>query len=159
SGRSGRMSRRRRQASSRLGGVRSLWTEDKRTQQPETAPMLRRPLGRRWCGPYWRCAMSDNKTGSNGRVQRRSLNEEVHRLHDGLDGLAENLEGVVVSAVREAVSGVVRQAVEAAVREVLSNPALLRAAVQAPMPAPKAEAKPKSKPVREVVAEVCGEVR
>src|SRR5262249_61879659 len=101
-------------------------------------------------------AMSDNKTGSNGRVQRRSLNEEVDRLHDVLDGLAENLEGVVVSAVREAVSGVVRQAVEAAGREVLSNPALRRAAGQAPRPAPTAEAKPKSKPVRAGVAGACG---
>ena len=32
--------------------------------------------------------MSD-KTTNNGRTQRRSLNEEVERLHDVLDGLSD----------------------------------------------------------------------
>ena len=43
--------------------------------------------------------MSDKPTNKNGSVQRRSLNEEVERLHDVLDGLSENLEGAVVAAV------------------------------------------------------------
>src|SRR5262249_49020818 len=52
---------------------------------------------------------------------------------------------------------VVREAVQAAVREVLGNPALLKAAAQAQEPA--AGEKPEHKPAHQAAAEVHGEVR
>jgi hypothetical protein len=56
-------------------------------------------------------------TSANGRAQRKSLAEQIDRLDAILDGFADNLNAVVVQAVKEAVS----LAVEAALTEVLTN--------------------------------------
>jgi len=66
---------------------------------------------------------------SNGRMSRKTLSTQIDRLDGILDGLREALSQSVAMAVKEAVSSVVREAVEAAVKEVLSNPALLKAAL------------------------------
>jgi len=66
---------------------------------------------------------------NNGRLQRKSLANEIDRLDGILDGLDEALAGAVEMAVRDVTGKVVREAVEATLREVLSNPELIRAAL------------------------------
>jgi hypothetical protein len=62
---------------------------------------------------------------------RQTLAGQIDRLDSILDGLDDALAGAVADAVRAAVSLAVREAVEAAVKDVLSNPHLLRAAMEA----------------------------
>jgi hypothetical protein len=104
-----------------------------------------------------------NPKDSNGRVQRRSLGDEIERLHDLLDGLNGALEGVIANAVKDAVGSVVREAVTAAVREVLGSPELLKVALKQHEPVqPQAEpatVKPNRRPTREGLVEVCGRLR
>src|SRR4051812_34025755 len=66
---------------------------------------------------------------TNGRMQRKSLNDQIDRLDGILDGLADALNESVAGAVRDVVGEVVRQAVEASIKQVLSNPDLLKAAL------------------------------
>jgi hypothetical protein len=66
---------------------------------------------------------------NNGRLQRKSLANEIDRLDGILDGLDEALAGAVEMAVGDVTGKVVREAVEATLREVLSNPELIRAAL------------------------------
>src|SRR5436305_1044173 len=67
-------------------------------------------------------------TTSNGSsTQRKQLSDQLDRLDDILDGLAEALNESVADAVRDVVGQAVREAVAATLREVLSNPALLQA--------------------------------
>jgi hypothetical protein len=66
---------------------------------------------------------------NNGRLQRKSLANEIDRLDGILDGLDEALAGAVEMAVRDVTGKVVREAVEATLREVLSSPELIRAAL------------------------------
>jgi hypothetical protein len=104
-----------------------------------------------------------SNTKDNGRVQRRSLGEEIERLHDLLDGLNGALEGVIANAVKDAVSSVVREAVTAAVHEVLGSPELLKVALeQHELVQPQAEPTPvklKRKPMHKSIVETCGRVR
>jgi hypothetical protein len=68
--------------------------------------------------------MNATTTNPNGRT-RKSLAEQIDRLDEILDGLAENLNAAVVDAVagavKEAVTVAVQEAVHAAVLEVLTN--------------------------------------
>jgi hypothetical protein len=81
--------------------------------------------------------MTSSTLDSNGRLQRKTLSNQIDRLDGMLEGLAENLNDAVALAVKETVAQVVREAVELAVKEVLSNPELLRAAqAQHSPPAP-----------------------
>jgi hypothetical protein len=68
-------------------------------------------------------------TCGNGRVQRKSLNDQLDRFDAMLDGLGEAIPEVIADSVRRAVGEAVRLAVEASVREVLGSPELLRAAL------------------------------
>ena len=75
-------------------------------------------------------------TNVNGRV-RKSLAEQIDRLDQILDGLAEGLNEAVALAVKEAIGLAVKEAVQAVLTEVLTNPAVLaklQAAAQAAQP-------------------------
>jgi len=61
----------------------------------------------------------------NGTV-RKSLAEQIDRLDQVLDGLAENLNGALAAAVQEATGQAVQQAVRQALAEVLTNPDVLK---------------------------------
>src|SRR4051794_28528455 len=89
------------------------------TTQPGTNRTPPRPVApvRRGRGRPEEYGMTE-KTSENGRRQRQTLSAEIERLHDILDGLNEALQGIVTTAVKEAVGQVVREAVQAAVREV-----------------------------------------
>lgn len=105
--------------------------------------------------------MSETTNNGNGRVQRRNLGDEIERLHDILDGLADALSESVSTAVKDAVGTVVREAVQTAVSEVVNNPELLRAALARhegtqPEPVP---VKANRKSVREGVVETIGWLR
>ena len=63
---------------------------------------------------------------ANGKL-RKSLAEEIDRLHSILDGLAESLNEAVVSAVKEAVGVAVKETLQAVIAEVLTNEELLNA--------------------------------
>jgi hypothetical protein len=63
-------------------------------------------------------------TTTNGRA-RKSLAEQIDRLDQVLDGLAESLNEAVATAVKEAVGVAVKEAVQAVLTEVLTNPAIL----------------------------------
>src|SRR4051812_2393852 len=95
--------------------------------------------------------MSDTMT--NGRVQRKSLGDQIDRLHSILDGLSDALAGSVTDAVHGAVAAVVgdvvRQAVEAAVTQVLANRTVVQAAAAQHgllTPAPAAQPTPAAEP-------------
>jgi hypothetical protein len=60
---------------------------------------------------------------TNGRV-RKSLAEQIDRLDQILDGLAEGLNEAVAMAVKEAIGVAVKEAVQAVLTEVLTNPAV-----------------------------------
>jgi hypothetical protein len=62
-------------------------------------------------------------TNVNGRV-RKSLAEQIDRLDQILDGLAEGLNEAVALAVKEAIGLAVKEAVQAVLAEVLTNPAV-----------------------------------
>jgi hypothetical protein len=87
--------------------------------------------------------MTSSTLSNNGHVSRKTLSTQIERLDSMLDGLAENLNDAVALAVKDVVGQVVRDAVEVAVKEVLSSPALLRAALaqQAP-PTPPVQSTP-----------------
>src|SRR3954453_11742122 len=82
---------------------------------------------------------------NNGRLQRKSLANEIDRLDGILDGLDEALAGAVEMAVRDVTGKVVREAVEATLREVLSSPELIRAALaqHAPVATPVQDQQPR----------------
>jgi hypothetical protein len=69
--------------------------------------------------------MNATTTNQNGKTARKSLSEQIDRLDDILDGLAENLNAAVVDAVagavKDAVTVAVQEAVHAAILEVLTN--------------------------------------
>src|SRR5579883_2666208 len=84
-------------------------------------------------------------TPANGRA-KKSLEHQLDRLDQILDGLAEALNGAVADAVKEAVGAAVAEAVRAALAEVLTNPAvaalLAEARAQSPeTPAPTGPAR------------------
>ena len=62
-------------------------------------------------------------TANNG--VRKSLSDQIDRLDQVLDGLADGLNGTVAQAVREVVGLAVKEAVHAVLIEVLGNPAML----------------------------------
>src|SRR5262245_39391759 len=66
---------------------------------------------------------------ANGKL-RKSLAEEIDRLHSILDGLSEALNEAVATAVKEAVASAVKEAVQqtlqAVIAEVLRNAELLQ---------------------------------
>jgi hypothetical protein len=78
-------------------------------------------------------------TNTNSRV-RKSLADQIDRLDQILDGLAEGLDEAVAAAVQEAVGAAVTEtvtaAVQAAVIEVLTNPDLLKRLRPHATPAP-----------------------
>src|SRR5262245_26496039 len=80
----------------------------------------------------------------NGRVQRKTLANQLDRLDTILDGFADALNEAVAEAVKQAVTVAVREAVQVAVQQLLTNPELLRAlaAQAAPAPTPKPEPQP-----------------
>src|SRR5262245_45350351 len=85
-------------------------------------------------------------TTGNGQAQRKQLSHQIDRLDHLLDGLSEALTEAIGDAVKAAVGQAAREAVAASVREVLSTPALLRAALAkheppAPPAAPLPEAR------------------
>jgi hypothetical protein len=63
-------------------------------------------------------------TNVNGRV-RKSLAEQIDRLDQILDGLADGLNEAVAMVVKEAVSVAVKESVKAVLTEVLTNPDIL----------------------------------
>ena len=69
-------------------------------------------------------------------VAATSLADQIDRLDGILDGLAEALNESVADAVKDVIARVVREAVQTAVTEVLSSPALLRAALETHAPPP-----------------------
>src|SRR5688500_6513503 len=76
------------------------------------------------------------KTNTNSRP-RRQLADQIDRLDRVLDGLAENLNEAVASAVQQSVGAAAREAVQGVLAEVLGNPAvlaLLREAVASAAP-------------------------
>jgi len=73
-------------------------------------------------------------TTKNGRMPRKTLSNQLDRLDDILDGLAEALNQSVAMAVKEAVGLAAREAVSAAVQEVVANADLLRAAAAQHIP-------------------------
>jgi hypothetical protein len=79
--------------------------------------------------------VTSTTTCGNGRVQRKSLNDQLDRFDSMLDGLGEAIPEVIADSVRRAVGEAVRLAVEASVREVLGSPELLRAALARHAPA------------------------
>jgi hypothetical protein len=95
----------------------------------------------------------------NARTARKSFADQIDRLDGVLDGLSEALNESVADAVKDVIAETVRQAVHAAVTEVLSSPALLRAALEkhAPtveeIPVPPAP-HPKPPTVKENVARI-----
>lgn len=93
---------------------------------------------------------------SNARTARKSLADQIDRLDGILDGLAEALNESVADAVKDVIAQAVSEAVEAAVKEVLSSPALLRAALEKhapPQPAPVPPApEPKKATLKERLA-------
>ena len=62
-------------------------------------------------------------TNVNGRV-RKSLAEQIDRLDQILDGLADGLNEAVAMAVKEAIGLAVKEAVQAVLAEVLTNAAI-----------------------------------
>jgi hypothetical protein len=83
-------------------------------------------------------------TNVNGRV-RKSLAEQIDRLDQILDGLADGLNEAVAMAVKEAVSLAVKEAVQAVLAEVLTNPAVREPLGGVGSPSvPPADASPKS---------------
>ena len=60
----------------------------------------------------------------NGR-KRMSLDEQIGRLDQTLDGLADGLNEAVADAVKMAVGNAVREAVQCVLTEVLTNPDIL----------------------------------
>ncbi|MFO0929403.1 MAG: hypothetical protein U0736_20640 [Gemmataceae bacterium] len=83
---------------------------------------------------------------SNARTARKSLADQIDRLDGILDGLAEALNESVADAVKDVIAQAVGEAVEAAVKEVLSSPALLRAALEKHAPPQPAPASPAPEP-------------
>ena len=75
----------------------------------------------------------------NGR-KRMSLDEQIGRLDQTLDGLADNLNEAVADAVKMAVGNAVREAVQCVLTDVLTNPDIL-AKIRATA-APKVEEEP-----------------
>ena len=73
--------------------------------------------------------MTTTTMGGNGRVPRKSLNDQIEKLDGILDMMAEAIPPVIADSVRQAVAEAVRQAVETSIRETLSNPTLLQAAL------------------------------
>jgi hypothetical protein len=64
---------------------------------------------------------------ANGtRVPRRTLADEITKLEQLLDGLADGLNAAVAEAMREAAGGTVREAVRAALAEALAGPEVAR---------------------------------
>lgn len=61
----------------------------------------------------------------NGRATRKSLAEQIDRLDQILDCLADGLNEAVATAVREAVGIAAQQAVQTVFTEILTNPAVL----------------------------------
>jgi hypothetical protein len=81
---------------------------------------------------------------TNGRV-RKSLAEQIDRLDQILDGLAEGLNEAVAMAVKEAIGLAVKEAVQAVLTEVLTNPAVREQLGGMVSPSvPQADASPKS---------------
>jgi hypothetical protein len=64
-------------------------------------------------------------------VPRKKLSDQLDRLDNILDGLADAIPAVVADAVRQAIQQTVTQATKAAIAELLANPDLLRA-IQGP---------------------------
>jgi hypothetical protein len=97
----------------------------------------------------------------NARAARKSLADQIDRLDNILDGLAEALNGAVADAVKDVISQTTREAVHAAVAEVLSSPVLLRAALEKHDPQPATPTAPHHKPptVKENVARVSNRLR
>src|SRR3954470_17438006 len=85
-------------------------------------------------------------TNMNGRVQRKTLANQLDRLDTILDGFADALNEAVADAVKQAVVVAVREAVQVAMQEVLTNPELLRALVAQTTPAPTPTPDPVKKP-------------
>jgi len=96
--------------------------------------------------------MTTTTIGGNGRLPRKSLNDQIEKLDGILDMMAEAIPQVIADSVRQAVGDAVRQAVEASIREALANPTLLRAALARHEPAvistQSTAAQPESKPRR-----------
>jgi hypothetical protein len=79
---------------------------------------------------------------TNGRV-RKSLAEQIDRLDQILDGLAEGLNEAVAMAVKEAIGVAVKEAVQAVLTEVLTNAAIReKLGSMAPPSVPVAAPKP-----------------
>jgi hypothetical protein len=75
----------------------------------------------------------------NGRV-RKSLANEIDRLNQILDGLADGLNEAVALAVQNAVAVAVQQAIQGALSEILNSPAFieeLQKKIAPPVPAPE----------------------
>jgi len=71
---------------------------------------------------------------ANGRTEsRRSLSQEIDRLDQMLDGLAEAIPATIAESVKEAVSTAVAEAVRITLLELASNPSIL--AMLRPAPA------------------------
>jgi hypothetical protein len=84
------------------------------------------------------CGESNMTMTANNGV-RKSLSDQIDRLDQVLDGLADGLNGTIAEAVREIVGRAVKEAVQAVLIEVLTNPAVLEKLRGAPAPVPQAE--------------------
>src|SRR4029450_5143420 len=71
-----------------------------------------------------------------GQAPRKSLAQQLDRMDQILDGLADGGQGAVVDAVRDAVG----QAVQMALREVLAHPEVLARLAPAAAPPPPSNA-------------------
>ena len=100
----------------------------------------------------------------NGR-KRLSLDEQINRLDQTLDGLADGLNEAVADAVKMAVGNAVREAVQCVLTEVLTNPDILakmqatatpKIAVSAPR---EAAEPPKSVSLWYRLGRLCGRIR
>src|SRR4051794_28634587 len=96
---------------------------------------------------------------NNGRLQRKSLANEIDRLEGILDGLDEALAGAVEMAVRDVTGKVVREAVEATLREVLSSPELIRAALAQHAPVATPVTQQTHRPLKEWLKEKLARLR
>ncbi len=69
--------------------------------------------------------MSTITSSDRNSRKRLSLDEQINRLDQTLDGLADGLNEAVADAVKMAVGNAVREAVQCVLTEVLTNPDIL----------------------------------
>ena len=85
-----------------------------------------------------------NVLNGNGRPQRKTLANQLDRLDNTIDALADGVNRAVADAVREAVASAVQQAVGLVLRELLSKPEVLRQLAGQVLPPVAAPVEPKS---------------